>query len=150
MLDRLRSMIDAKVGYSLGAKLPNQHAVPGRDFKAVDCSGCVDNLVYFGSGGTVDLPEGSWYEQEAVEAAGLKQTRNEYGILKDGAVRIAFLPASRANNDRHVVLIYMGMTLESSGGVGPNRRPWTPNASNWMGRCDVYVLCPPPAQMKGG
>lgn len=143
--DTLDGMRKALVRYRMGAKVPRHGAKPGVDYQALDCSGCVDELLWSASNGAVDLPEGSWYEQEAIEKAGFKQTYINAGRLKDGIVRIAFLPKSRANNDRHVVLILDGQTLESSGGVGPSRRTWDPNQSNWMGRCDVYVLTAPKA-----
>lgn len=129
-------LIKANVHYKLGAKIAPLAQMDGID--AVDCSGFVRWLIYHATNKKLTIPDGSFYQQEWCEEAGFKVSTD--GGAKDGAIRIAFLPKI-GNSERHVALIHDGFTMESHGGVGPNRRAW--GSQSWMRKTKVFVLTPP-------
>lgn len=135
MTDWLRECRDRGVKYGLGAKVPKHGS---KDFTKVDCSGAVREMVWLGSGGTADIGDGSYNQHDVIKAAGLKVSSVGSAMLHDNIVRIAFLSPQDGGGVGHVVLVHNGMTLESHGGIGPDRRQWT--GAGWQGKCDVYVL----------
>lgn len=132
--------IAAQVGYGWGDKIKHG-AVPGVGFTETDCSGFVDEAVWRASGGELDLPAGSWAEEEAIKAAGFEPCSVSDGNLLDGAVRIAFYPGVGKAPVRHVVLIVNDKTSESHGSVGVDSRPW--GNQGWMLASRLYVLARP-------
>jgi hypothetical protein len=127
-----------RVTYGLGAKVPFHGAVPGADFRRVDCSGFVREALYCANS-NLKFPDGSVVQHEWVRVHGFAQTDVASGKTSDNKVRIAFLrPQDTKSGIGHVVLIYNGKTLESHGGVGPDSRLWT--GYGWQGIAYVYTL----------
>jgi hypothetical protein len=128
-----------RVTYGLGAKVPFHGAVPGRDFKKVDCSGFVREAIWRASDPHVAFPDGSVVQHDWVRSKGFQPGAVADGMLDDNHVRIAFLrPQDVSSHVGHVVLLSGGHTLESHGGVGPDSRPWT--GQGWQSKTFVYLL----------
>lgn len=129
-----------RVGYQLGAKIPNDAAQPGKDFTAVDCSGFVRAAIRRSSNPkATDFPDGSVVQNDWVRAKKFTPATVSDGKLKDDKIRIAFLaPADAPNGVGHVVLIRNATTVESHGGVGPDSRPF--DGTGWQAHAYVYVL----------
>ncbi len=126
-----------RVSYGLGKKVPFLGAVPGRDFVQVDCSGFVREAVREASNPTLAFPDGSVVQHDWVQAQQFPKSSVAAGLQDDGVMRIAFLrPQDVPSGIGHVVLIIAGQTLESHGGVGPDRRPW--NGQSWQAKTFVY------------
>jgi lysozyme family protein len=133
-----------RVTYGLGAKVPFFGAVPGRDFRRVDCSGFVREAIRRATTPRAAFPDGSVVQHDWVKQRNFKKSTPQSALLQDGAVRIAFLrPQDVSSGIGHVVLVHNGRTLESHGGRGPNARPWT--NTGWQAKSFVYVLTPPTA-----
>jgi hypothetical protein len=131
----------AGVTYGLGKKVPRHGAAPGTDFAKVDCSGFVREAVWRATAPHQDFPDGSVVQREHVTEKGFRHGTPADGLLRDGAVRIAFLrPEDVASGIGHVVLVHDAMTFESHGGTGPDSRPWT--NTGWQAKTLVYVLTP--------
>lgn len=128
-----------RVGYGLGAKISPHGAVPGTDFRAVDCSGFVRELIWRATAPHSNFKDGSVVQHEWVRSQGFQRATVQDGALRDGRVRIAFLPPDKSPKKiGHVALVHNGMTLESHGGLGPDARPWT--GRDWQASTAVYVL----------
>lgn len=128
-----------RVKYGLGCKIPGNNAVPGVDFKAVDCSGFVRALVLRYVTPHVAFPDGSAVQHDWVAHQGFAPSTYADGKLADGKVRIAFLNKEDTSDDiGHVLLIRNGATVESHGGVGPDSRTW--GSKSWMAKMHVFVL----------
>jgi hypothetical protein len=155
-----------RVRYGLGKKVPFLHAVPGRDFTQVDCSGFVREAIRLSTSPSAPFPDGSVVQHDWVRSRGFERTNIAAGRQDDGTVRIAFLrPQDSGEGIGHVVLIAAGKTLESRrrrsrcSGVGwqllagqglrirdgarnvPRRRPQRPRT--------VAVDCSPRADVHG-
>lgn len=131
-----------RVGYKMGAKVKSHGDVPGVDFTAVDCSGFFKEAIWRGTSPHIKTPSGSVRQHGWVKQQGFSKQTLEDGLQQDGAVRVAFLrPADSPQNIGHVALIHNGETIESHGGVGPNRRPW--DMRHWQAKTTVYLLSPP-------
>lgn len=129
----------AHVTYGLGAKVPNDNSVPGRDFTKVDCSGFVRAAIHRATTPEVPFPDGSVVQQEWVRANGYSAGTLADGTLTDGNVRIAFLdPHDSADRIGRFVLICNGRTAESDGAVGPDSRPF--DGTGWQTKATVYQL----------
>lgn len=130
-----------RVNYKLGAKIkPGQEPGAG-GFTEVDCSGfvreCVRRATTLGS----RFPDGSAVQHDWVRRHGFPPDSVASGTHQDGAVRIAFLPPRKSKKRiGHVAFIHDGKTIESHGGVGPDRRPW--NGRGWQASTNVYILRP--------
>ncbi len=129
-----------RVLYGLGAKIkPGQ--VPGRDFKAVDCSGFVREALRRSTDLGSSFPDGSVVQHDWARKQKFKKSTVKEAEDRSGVVRIAFLsPGDVSSGIGHVVLIHMGRTLESHGGVGPDSRVW--DGSGWQAKTDIFVLDP--------
>jgi hypothetical protein len=127
--------------YGLGAKAPSL-SCDTTAIQAIDCSGFVRYALYRTSG--VDIGDGSVQQHDTVAASGYKSSTVADAHNQDGAVRIAFLSPADGGGIGHVMLILDGATVESHGGIGPDRRTWDTNAHPFMAKCAVYVLAPPP------
>jgi hypothetical protein len=126
-----------RVTYGLGKKVPFLNAVPGRDFTQVDCSGFVREAVREATNPTLAFPDGSVVQHDWVQAQQFTRGSVDAGKLDDGMMRIAFLrPQDVSSGIGHVVLIIAGQTLESHGGVGPDKRIW--DGSSWQAKTFVY------------
>ncbi len=131
-----------------GAKVPFHGARPGRDFTAVDCSGFVREAIWRATTPHLNFPDGSVVQHEWIRAQGFTRSSPDAALLRDGAVRIAFLrpqDAPRRPGQRtgvgHVALVHNSRTIEShGGGVGPDSRPW--NKTGWQAKTFVYFLTP--------
>lgn len=132
--------------YGLGAKAPSL-TCDTSEIHSVDCSGFVRYAL--ARAAHVDISDGSVQQHEWIESHGFKRSTVADGKDMDGAVRIAFLTPADGGGVGHVVLIYSGLTLESHGSVGPDRRQWNTNLYPWMSRCQVYVLSPPNPPVSG-
>jgi hypothetical protein len=131
-----------RVTYGLGAKVPFFKAVPGKDFKKVDCSGFVREAIRRATDPRVPFPDGSVVQHEWVRGNGFRASSVGAAAKNDGAVRIAFLrPQDSPSKIGHVVLVHNARTFESHGGVGPNSRAWT--GSGWQAKAFVYLLTAP-------
>jgi hypothetical protein len=131
----------AGVTYGLGKKVPRHGAAPGTGFAKVDCSGFVREAVWRATAPHQDFPDGSVVQREHVQEKGYRHGTPADGLLRDGAVRIAFLrPQDVASGIGHVVLVHDATTFESHGGTGPDSRPWT--NTGWQAKTLVYVLTP--------
>lgn len=133
------------VTYALGAKAPSLSA-PRTAIRQIDCSGFVRYALYHATsaaGHPYVLADGSVCQHDEIAARGFKHSSVDAGRLADGALRIAFLSPGDGGGVGHVVLILGGRTLESHGGLGVDRRPWT--GEGWQGRCAVYCLTAPTA-----
>jgi hypothetical protein len=142
---RAQAFLDAcltshpRVTYGLGSKPPFHGAIPGRDFRRVDCSGFVREAIRLSTNPSVPFPDGSVVQHDWVRGHGFEKSTIAAGGESDGVVRIAFLrPQDSPHHIGHVVLIADGRTLESHGGVGPDSRPW--DGRDWQAKAFVYVL----------
>lgn len=140
---RARQFLDAcmtshpRVTYGLGAKVPFHGAVPGVDFKKIDCSGFVREAIRLAT--NLPFPDGSVVQHDWIRNKGFARVPIPDGGLNDNHVRIAFLrPQDAPSHIGHVVLISGGRTLESHGGVGPDTRAWT--GQGWQAKAFVYRL----------
>jgi cell wall-associated NlpC family hydrolase len=131
-----------RVRYGLGAKVTPPGATPGTGFTKVDCSGFVREALRRATTLGSKFPDGSVIQHDWIRARDFEKVAPKDGALKDGAVRIAFLkPQDSPQRIGHVVLLHSGVTLESHGGVGPDRRPW--DMKGWQTKSHVYVLTRP-------
>jgi hypothetical protein len=130
-----------RVVYGLGAKVPFHGAVPGRDFKAVDCSGFVREAIWRATSPHQSFPDGSVVQHDWIRDRNFQRSTPDAALQHDGVVRIAFLrPQDSPNRIGHVVLIHNARTFESHGGVGPDSRAWT--KAGWQAKASVYILKP--------
>jgi hypothetical protein len=130
-----------RVTYGLGAKVPFHGAVPGRDFKAVDCSGFVRELIWRATTPHKSFPDGSVVQHDWIRDHGFERSTPQAALNQDGVIRIAFLrPQDSPSRIGHIVLVHNARTLESHGGVGPDSRAWT--NTGWQAKSFVYVLKP--------
>ncbi|HEX3406860.1 MAG TPA: hypothetical protein VHS81_06460 [Caulobacteraceae bacterium] len=133
-----------RVTYGLGAKAPSDASQPGNPcppgFLHIDCSGFVRAAIRRSTQPPFTaFPDGSVVQHEWVKAHGFEKSSVDDGALSDGKLRIAFLPPSAvASHIGHVVLLYDGKTLESHGGVGPDRRVWA--NLPWRLHTEVFEL----------
>jgi hypothetical protein len=138
----------AAVGYGLGAKAAAGDSEPGaRGFLRIDCSGFVGWTLCQATAGRFPdlLGRGSVEQHDWIAAHGFKTSSVPAGPLHDGAVRIAFLSPAAGGGIGHVMLLLDGQTIESHGGVGPDRRAWDVAQHPFMAHCALYVLTPPAA-----
>lgn len=128
-------------GYSLGGKPPSLSA-HANQLEGIDCSGYVRWLLYRATDGRVQMPDGSWFQEQWCQGGGFKKTSYLlHGKLRDNRLRIAFIRAS-GKKVGHVWLIHNGRTIESYGGKGPGSRWWlTPALLRGVTSC--YVLTEP-------
>jgi hypothetical protein len=135
----LDACVKAHVTYGLGAKVPFYHAVPGRDFTKVDCSGFVREAILEATEKAVPFPDGSVVQHDWVKARQYPLSSVDAAKTSDQKVRIAFLPPSASpEHIGHVVLIYQARTLESHGHHGPDSRPW--DGESWQAHTVVYTI----------
>jgi len=129
--------INAGIKYKLGAKVSPLSSAIAR-ISEVDCSGFV-RWAIFQVCGTI-IPDGSVNQHQWADIQGLKKSTVNDAKNKDNFLRIAFL-RPQGDEPGHVMLIANGLTCESHGGKGIDRRPW--GSCSWMGNCEVYVLALP-------
>jgi cell wall-associated NlpC family hydrolase len=128
-----------RVTYGLGAKVPFHGAVPGVNFRKIDCSGFVREAIRLATNPLASFPDGSVVQHDWVRNKGFQRVTVADGGLNDNRVRIAFLrPQDVSSHIGHVVLLSGGHTFESHGGVGPDSRAWT--GQGWQAKTFVYVL----------
>lgn len=129
-----------RVGYVLGAKIPNDSAKPGSGFTAVDCSGFVRAAIRRSTDPkATEFPDGSVVQHDWVKAKQFAKSSVADGSLQDDKIRIAFLsPNDSPQKIGHVVLVRNGSTVESHSGVGPNSRQFT--GTGWQALATVYIL----------
>ena len=102
----LDTCVKAHVTYGLGAKVPFYHAVPGRDFTKVDCSGFVREAILEATEKAIPFPDGSVVQHDWVKARRYPLSSVDAAKAVDQKVRIAFLPPSASpEHIGHVVLI---------------------------------------------
>lgn len=143
-------MISAGFDYGLGAKI-----VPlslqdggligtteiGAHAKEVDCSGFVRWVIYHATAATGEaftIPDGSANQHQWFEQQGFKSSTHDSALAKDGVIRIGFLSPEDGGGVGHVALVLDGLTMESHGGKGPDRRVW--GSQSWMRLMSVFVV----------
>jgi hypothetical protein len=133
LLDLARQLMDGHIKYGFGSKARFQ--TKPEEIKAIDCSGFVRYLIYKATDGQVQMPDGSWNQDHWCKTSLLERADYATAASMDGWLRIAFIPVKKATAGRpghpghkghagHVWLVLNGLTLESHGGKGPDRRPW--------------------------
>jgi hypothetical protein len=119
----LSACIRRGVRYGLGAKADagGRHlaAFPPQ-YRAIDCSGFVRAALAYAAG--VVMVDGSVCQHDWIDDHHFKISTYSALLLKDGALRIAFIAPSRFERIGHVYLVRNGRTLESYGGHGPGSR----------------------------
>lgn len=129
--------------YRLGGKAPKLTAdsatIRGL---GIDCSGYVRWILHRATGDELVIPDGSVQQAEWADSVGLKRSTVEACALLDGVVRMAQLPPTASRSGvGHITLILDGQTIESRGGAGPDRRPWT--GEGWQALVNVWGLTRP-------
>jgi hypothetical protein len=116
----VEDMQEADVGYKLGAKA--RFKTPLAAIDDIDCSGFVRYAIYHATDGQVQMPDGSWNQDDWCKGQKFQVVdyRSTAGT-EDGLVRVAFLHTPPVG---HVWLVLDGETIESHGGAGPDRRDW--------------------------
>ena len=110
-----------RVKYLLGAK-PKLGSL---FFKESDCSGFVRWLVHEATEGVTTMPDGSYHQANWCIKQGFKKVAyKQSACMRDDRLRIAFI-APNSEGVGHVWLIFNGQTMESCGGRGVCRRPWS-------------------------
>ena len=128
-----------RVTYGLGAKISPHGAIPGADFKKVDCSGFVREAIWRSTSPHFNFPDGSVVQHDWIRDKGYKQSSRADALLQDGKIRIVFLrPQDAPSHVGHVALVHNAKTLESHGGVGPDSRNWT--NTGWQAKAFAYIL----------
>ena len=84
----LDACVKAHVTYGLGAKVPFYHAVPGRDFTKVDCSGFVREAILEATEKAIRFPDGSVVQHHWVKARGYPHSSVDAAKASDEKVRI--------------------------------------------------------------
>jgi cell wall-associated NlpC family hydrolase len=120
LVDLVTQMRAAGIGYHLGSKAAL--GAPISTIQKIDCSGFVRYAIYYASGGSVKMPDGSWVQDEWCKKQGFTSVPYKRdACLGDDRLRIAFMHGTAIG---HVWFILNGQTIESHGGVGPDRRDW--------------------------
>jgi hypothetical protein len=133
LYDLCSRLMDGHIRYGFGSKAAFK--TTPEDIKAIDCSGFVRYLIYHVTDGEVIMPDGSWNQNAWCKHNHLITVEFATAADIDGWLRIAFLPPKKGHAG-HVWLILNGKTLESHGGVGPDRRPWdTPILKSQVKNC---------------
>jgi hypothetical protein len=117
-------MKDGHIKYQLGAK-PGLNTKP-EDITKSDCSGFVRYLMYNATGGSMNFGGGgggTWWQNKWCKDQGLDIVDYSTAAECDGTLRCAFIHGG-GGKVGHVWLILSGLTIESHGGKGANRRPW--------------------------
>lgn len=145
LLGYLSSCVLRHVLYGLGAKA-DQGGRPLAAFPpqyiSIDCSGFVRAAIAYATNSGLILPDGSVNQHAWCNMMRLKVSRFAALLLKDGAVRIAFIAPNRQHPIGHVFLCRNGKTMESYGGHGPGSRSPLVHVLHLL-TTDVYVLTPP-------
>lgn len=142
LLELAGELMDGHVSYKFGSK-PLLTKEPS-EVTSADCSGFVRYLLYRASDMQIKIPAGSWNQEDWCKKTGLPKVEYSTAANNDGWLRIAYLP-KKNGHPRHVWLILNGRTIESRGGVGPDRRAWdTPVLKNNAHACfklaQMYTL----------
>lgn len=139
LLEAVTLNMAGRCKYKLGAKAPDLDA-DSHSIKELDCSGFVRFAINRATGSRTVMPDGSAVQHEWCHAHGFKESTFDAGLLKDGALRIAFLPP-KGRTPGHVMLILNGQTMECCGSRGVCRREW--GKYSWMRSCQLFVLTAP-------
>ena len=136
---KLTEFIDGMMGghceYGFGDKASPLTIDPSK-VKKIDCSGFVQYLLYTVTNGSVRIRAGSWHQNKYFEDNNFEQVDYQtQASKKDGILRLGYFKGSPG----HIWFVKNAMTIESSGGKGPNRRSWsTSSLKNNVKRC--YVI----------
>lgn len=133
----MNAMMDGHCKYGFGDKA-NPLSIDPPKVKKIDCSGFVQYLLYTVTNGNLRIPAGSWHQNKYFEDNNFEQVNYLTDApKKDGVLRLGYFSGSPG----HIWFVKNGMTIESSGGKGPNRRAWsTPAIKDKVKRC--YVVSP--------
>ncbi len=131
----INAMMDGHCKYGFGDKASPLTIAPAK-VKKIDCSGFVQYLLYTLTSGSLRIHGGSWHQNKYFEDNRYEQVAYATAASKhDSVLRLGYFSGSPG----HIWFIRNGMTIESSGGKGPNRRIWsTPVLKSNVKRC--YVL----------
>jgi hypothetical protein len=129
-------MKDGHIKYKLGAK-PGLNTKP-EDIKSSDCSGFVRYLLYNATNGHMNFGGGgggTWWQNKWCVDQGLDIVDYSTAANSDSHLRVAFIHGG-GGKIGHVWLILNGLTIESHGGKGANRRDWdTASLKNGVNVC---------------
>lgn len=146
-LRRIHKVASGVTKYKLGAKPGLTTAAP----VYADCSGYVGWLL--SKAGYTDVADrelfnrlggrGTWHLYDFFNQQGLKKSDPLAATRHDNILRVAVGLAGWVGIGKigHIVLIYNGVTIESSGGKGANSRPWT--GKGWQSFYKVFVVSRP-------
>ncbi len=115
------AMTDGHCKYSFGTKA-SPLTIETAKVKKIDCSGFVQYLLYTVTTNHLKIHAGSWHQNEYFETNNFAQV--DYATEasnKDNVLRLGYYKGSPG----HIWFVLNGMTIESSGGKGPNRRLWS-------------------------
>ena len=115
-------LLDGHVHYGFGAKASSLDVDPAA-IGHIDCSGFIRYVTYRATDRHIKLQDGSWNHHAWCKAQKLSEVAYSTAALVDGWLRIAFIEPSKTHSG-HVWFVLNGLTLESHGGKGPDRRPW--------------------------
>jgi hypothetical protein len=134
-----------RIPYKFGGKWePMDAALPPKS--GIDCSGYVRGAVYHASltmpgtaGYPLLLPDGSWNQHQWLKKH-CRPCHYQDGAKQDGVIRMFYLSAKYAKGrlvqPGHIGLIQNGFTIESRGGIGPDRVKWLSRGFHRI--CRVY------------
>jgi hypothetical protein len=137
LLEISQKLMDGHVSYGWGSKAPSLSCDTSKIHR-LDCSGFVRYLLYQASDSQLLLPDGSYIQHDWCKHSGLARVDYSSASANDGWLRIAFIPPAK-HHAGHVWLILNGLTLESHGGKGPDRRAWNSKVLK-TGVRDCYKL----------
>lgn len=138
-----------RVAYEMAGKADSGScAIPGglagdsNDVRAIDCSGFVRFSAAKCSGQACQLPDGSATIHEFCAAENLPRVLYSAVATGQGRLFLAFI-APAGGEAGHVWWVHGGMTMESHGGAGVDRRSWdTPVLRRNVCACYVFPSAP--------
>ncbi len=122
LVEYVNACMDADVKYGLGSKDLTPRSTLPIDFKRIDCSGFLREIIFHASGLKALIPDGTWVQRDWFERMGYKESSFENTLLKDEYVRICFKISKGKGDIGHTWLTYKGKSYESHSGRGPGVR----------------------------
>lgn len=129
VLARLNDQIPYKMGGKPSSlKLTTEQFLAERRVEGVDCSGFVRWLLYRSSGGKVRIRDGTFAQRDDFRAMADAMHRAPVPYSDcgkhDGVLRVAGFVKSQKVKFGHIWVVLDGLTGESHGHGGVDRRPW--------------------------
>jgi hypothetical protein len=123
--DLLATLMDGHITYKLGDK--TKHLTAPEDIQSLDCSGLVEYVFYKITEPHVDIPGGSFNQEDWFKTRYRRVPYEEAAAKRDSVLRIGFRDKTKAQRVRHVWFIVNGQTIESTkkdGHDGPATLLW--------------------------